>query len=265
MSLRACVLASGSAGNAVLVRGGQGALLVDAGLGLRDLGRRLAAVECDPDELAGILLTHEHSDHVGCAPSLARRLGIPVWCSRGTAAATERYWTDVTRPLPVRAGEVFEVAGLRVEAWACSHDAREPLQFGVEEGPARLAVCTDLGCVTDVVRESLRRRHLLILESNHDQGLLLKGSYPAFLKRRILGDRGHLSNQQCADVLCHVAGPELRHVILGHLSRENNRPELALEAAGRALESSTHGSIRLDCARQDQVGDWLDVFSGQTC
>lgn len=240
-------------------------MLVDAGLGIREMGRRLAAAECDPDELVGVLLTHEHSDHVGCAAALSRRLDIPVWCSPGTAAGAARHWTPGTRVEHVRAGEVFEVAGMRVEAWACSHDTREPLQFGVEAGSARLAVCTDLGQACGTVREALRRRHLLILESNHDRELLLKGSYPAFLKRRILGERGHLSNGQCAELLGQVAGDELRHVVLGHLSRDNNRPELALAEARTALEAAGHGQVPLNWARQDEVGDWLDVFSGRTC
>jgi phosphoribosyl 1,2-cyclic phosphodiesterase len=265
LSLRVCVLASGSSGNAVLVRGEQGSILVDAGLGLRDMGRRLAAAECDPDELAGVLLTHEHGDHVGCAPALSARLGIPVWCSQGTAAAKAERWTDGARCVQVRAGEVFEAAGMRVEAWACSHDTREPLQFGVEAGAARMAVCTDLGRVSDTVREALRHRHLLILESNHDRALLLQGAYPGFLKRRILGDQGHLSNEQSAELLGQVAGDTLRRVVLGHLSRENNRPELALEAAQGALERAGHGALPLSCARQDVVGEWFDVFSGRTC
>jgi phosphoribosyl 1,2-cyclic phosphodiesterase len=265
MSLRACVLASGSSGNCVLVRGAGGALLIDAGLSRRELGRRLSDAGCEPDELVAVLLTHEHRDHVGCSAVLSRELGIPVWCSAGTAAGTTALWTDGARYRLLGAGDVLEVGGLRVDAWACSHDTAEPLQFGVEEGAARMAVCTDLGEVTPAVEAALGGRQLVILESNHDPDLLRSGSYPAFLKRRILGSRGHLSNGQCASTLARLADQGLRRAVLGHLSRENNRPELALEAAWTALEAVGCGDVPVTCARQEMIGDWLAVYSGHTC
>jgi phosphoribosyl 1,2-cyclic phosphodiesterase len=265
MSLRACVLASGSSGNCVLVRGAGGALLVDAGLSRRDLGRRMALAGCEPDEVTAVLLTHEHRDHVGCAAALSRELGIPVCCSPGTARALDGLRREGARFCEVRAGQSLELGGLRVEAWACSHDTAEPLQFGVEEDGAAMAVCTDLGKVDAQVEAALRGRQLVVLESNHDADLLRGGPYPAFLKRRILGPRGHLSNEQCAQTLAKLAGHGLKRVVLGHLSRENNRPELALEAARTALAAAGHPDLPVTCAKQDMIGGWVAVYSGHTC
>jgi len=265
MSLRACVLASGSSGNCVLVRGAAGALLVDAGLSRRELGRRLAMAGCEPGEIAAVLLTHEHRDHVGCAAVLSRELGIPVCCSGGTARALDSLWSEGAHCRVVHGGEALDLGGLRVDAWACSHDTAEPLQFGVGDGVAAMAVCTDLGQVDEHVEAALRGRHLVVLESNHDADLLRGGPYPAFLKRRILGPRGHLSNDQCARTLARLAGHGLKRVVLGHLSRENNRPELALEAARTALAAAGHPELPVTCAKQDMIGGWVAVYSGHTC
>ena len=259
------MLASGSSGNALLVRGPQGTLLIDAGLGLKDLGRRLAEAECDPEELAAVLVTHEHGDHVGGAGALARRLGLTVWLSAGTAAGSGRQWRGGEKLAAVRDGDEFHAAGIDIEAWACPHDACEPLQFGFRAGGASLAVCTDLGHATPEVERRLSGRHLLVLEANHDRERLLAGPYPWFLKKRILGAQGHLSNQQSAELLGRVAGPDLRAVVLGHLSRENNRPELALAAAAVELERAGRGDLPVHVAEQDKPGLWIDVFSGRTC
>jgi phosphoribosyl 1,2-cyclic phosphodiesterase len=265
MSLRVCVLASGSAGNALLVRGPAGTLLVDAGLTLKELGRRLAQADCDPGELVGVLVTHEHGDHAGGAGVLARRLGLPIWLSRGTARAAARQWRGGERLEFVADGARFHAAGIDIEAWSCSHDAAEPLQFGFRAGEASLAVCTDLGHATPRVEECLRGRHMLVLEANHDRERLLAGPYPWYLKRRILGERGHLSNGQSAQLLARVAGADLKGVVLGHLSKENNLPGLALDAAGEALTSRGRADLSLFVAEQDKAGLWLDVFSGRTC
>ncbi|MDP2360367.1 MAG: MBL fold metallo-hydrolase [bacterium] len=265
MSLRVCVLGSSSSGNAAVVRGPQGALLVDAGLGARELGRRLAAVECDVDELVGVVLTHSHADHVRGAGVVARRLGLPVWLSRGTARETLRIWRGGERLVAIRAGERFQAAGIDIDCWACPHDTAEPLQFGFQAGGASVAFCTDLGHVTPEVLEELAGRQVLIVEANHDRERLLAGAYPAFLKRRITGGRGHLSNEQCADLLAQVAGPHVKHVVLAHLSRDNNRPDLARAAVGKALAETEGEATRLSVADPDRPGPWLDVHSGNTC
>lgn len=265
MSLKACVLASGSSGNCLLVKGPAGAVLLDAGLTMKDLGRRLSAVGCDADELQGVLVTHGHGDHVSGAGHLARRLKIPVWLSRGTAEESAHRWRGTEELRVVKAGERFTVAGIDMDCWACSHDTREPLQFGFRVGEASAALCTDLGQADATVRKALSQRSLLFVESNHDPDMLRRGAYPHHLKQRILGSRGHLSNAQCAQLLGDVAGPALKGVVLSHLSRENNRPELALESALRALSAGGHGQVQVWVGEADFPGPWLDVFSGHTC
>jgi phosphoribosyl 1,2-cyclic phosphodiesterase len=265
VSLKACVLASGSSGNALLVKGPEGAVLLDAGLTLKDLGRRLNAVGCDPDELRGVLVTHGHGDHVSGAGHLARRLDIPVWLSRGTAEESAQRWRGSEDLRVVKAGECFTVAGIDMDCWACSHDTREPLQFGFRVGEASAALCTDLGEADPVVRQALCHRTLLFVESNHDPEILRRGAYPPHLKRRILGSQGHLSNAQCATLLQDVAGPRLQGVVLSHLSRENNRPELALDVASQALAESGFGHVKVWVGDPFTPGPWLDVFSGHTC
>lgn len=265
VSLQACVLASGSSGNALLVRGPQGCVLLDAGLTLKDLGRRLQDVQCDPDELQGVCVTHGHGDHVSGAGHLARRLNIPLWLSRGTAEESARRWRGDEVLHLLRAGDTFTVAGIELDCWACSHDTREPLQFGFRVGEASAALCTDLGEAGPAVREALRGRNVLFVESNHDPDLLRRGAYPAHLKRRILGSHGHLSNGQCASLVQDVAGPALRGVVLSHLSRDNNRPELARAATEQALAEGGFGGVKVRVAEPHIPGPWLDVFSGHSC
>lgn len=265
MSLRVCVLASGSSGNAVLVQGPEGTLLVDAGLTVKDLGRRLARVDCDPGAIAGVLVTHAHGDHVRGAGTLARRLGVPVWISAGAAREAAGQWRGGEELRRVRAGDEWRAAGLDIECWACPHDAAETLQFGFRHGGAAGAVCTDLGHATADVTRRLAGRHFLLVEANHDRERLLAGPYPWFLKRRILGERGHLSNAQCAGLLAEVAWEGLRRVVLGHLSRENNLPDLARRAAEDALVAAGAGGVAVEAADPDAPGPWLDVLTGRLC
>jgi phosphoribosyl 1,2-cyclic phosphodiesterase len=229
-----CVLASGSSGNAVLVRGTGGTVLLDAGLSAAQIGRRMSGVGVDLADLSAILLTHEHGDHIRGAPVLAEKLGIPVYLSCGTRDGSRNVWRR--RPeLHIVGADAFEIAGLVAVPVPLLHDAREPLGYRFSCGTRSLAVATDLGEADAVVEESLLDADALIVEANHDRDRLLDGPYPEYLKRRILSGYGHLSNDQCADLLRRVASPRLQRVVLAHLSQENNRPLLAWEAAAAAL------------------------------
>lgn len=229
-----CVLASGSSGNAVLVRGGGGTILLDAGLPAAEIGRRMSDVGADVADLSAILLTHEHGDHIRGAPVLAEKLKVPVYLSSGTREASRRFWRR-RHDLRVVGVDAFEIAGLQAVPIPLLHDAREPLGFRFSCGARSLAVATDLGEADALVEQSLLGADALIVEANHDRDCLLDGPYPEYLKRRILSGYGHLSNEQCADLLRCVASPQLQRVVLAHLSQENNRPLLAWEAAAAAL------------------------------
>lgn len=269
--LRFRSLGSGSAGNALLIEASAASsasankagaptevtrVLVDCGLGQRDLQARLKAAGLDFGDLHAIFITHEHSDHVGCAPMLAERLGIPLWLSHGT-------WQAIGAP--ELAGWVrFASDGMAVvlsehctlHPFTVPHDAREPLQLVASNGQRRLGLCTDLGHASAHVVQNLQGCHALVLESNHDPDLLAASRYPAFLKRRVTGALGHLSNAAAAQLLRQLLHDGLRVVVAAHLSERNNRPELALSelqaAFGRFKPQLLAATASLGC-------EWVQV------
>ncbi|MBL0419485.1 MBL fold metallo-hydrolase [Ramlibacter sp. AW1] len=236
--LRFKSLASGSSGNATLVQARSGGrathLLVDCGLGIRNLTKRLGAAGLLADQIDAIFITHEHGDHVGCARAVALRERIPVYMSAGTYAAIEEPDFDGLLRL-VRDGEPIELGALQFTPFAVPHDAREPLHLRCTDGATRLGVVTDLGYVTADVLQNLAGCRSLVLECNHDEDLLSSGPYPWFLKRRIGGHRGHLANGAAAMAARWLASTGLQQVVAAHLSKQNNRPELAQAAVADAM------------------------------
>ncbi|MBU1351591.1 MAG: MBL fold metallo-hydrolase [Gammaproteobacteria bacterium] len=231
-------LGSGSTGNATVVEGRSGSsisrLLIDCGFGIRQLQARLALAGLLPEDLDAVFITHEHSDHVGCAQALAVRYGIPVWMSAGTYAAVGSPdlggWLRVARDM-----EAIDLATFSAQPFTVPHDAREPLQLRCSDGSVHLGVMTDLGHASEHVLRQLEGCHALMIEANHDPELLAASSYPAFLKRRVGGRFGHLANAASADILRAVMHPGLRCVVAAHLSARNNAPELAQQALAAAL------------------------------
>jgi phosphoribosyl 1,2-cyclic phosphodiesterase len=234
--MRITVLASGSKGNCTYIDNGSGALLVDCGLSVREALARVQAAGRDPALVRAILLTHEHTDHLLGAAAMARRLGIPVYGTGGTllslAEATEG--RKPVRLVRLNPGSGCSVAGFSVEAFATSHDAREPCGFTIGSGDLRFTCCTDTGLVPVPVAGRLRDSEAILLESNHCPEMLRAGPYPEVLKRRIRSRRGHLSNVAAATCLRDIAS-DLGAVILGHLSEVNNTPEKALASAREAF------------------------------
>ena len=254
--LRFRSLASGSSGNATLVEATDGLqrtrLLIDCGLGLRQLGERLARAGLSLAELDAIFITHEHGDHIGCALAVAARFGTPLWMSAGTRAALPGEATGLNLAAD---GQAIAIGALEVRPFTVPHDAREPLQLSCTDGDRRLGVLTDLGHVTAHALAQLAGCHALMLESNHCPELLAASRYPPFLQRRVGGPHGHLSNAQAADALARLRHDRLRTVVGAHLSEQNNRPALVRAGFARALGcgpddvlvSSRHGL------------DWLGV------
>ena len=227
--MRLCVLGSGSTGNAVLVEGPGGYLLVDAGFSWREIRARARRAGFRFGSIAALILTHEHADHVRGLRTLYRR-GTPILASSGTLRALGHRFR---RAIPLN-GEV-EVAGLRISSFPVPHDAQDPRGIVLELDGTRAAIATDLGEVPGPVLEALAGCEGLVFEANHDLELLLSGPYPWPLKLRILGPRGHLSNAAAGSALAELA-PGARAVFLAHISQENNRPSLALETVARHLE-----------------------------
>jgi len=235
--LRCCVLASGSSGNAVYVDCGETRVLVDAGVGPRRVAKALAEAGLQVDQVDAILVTHEHSDHVKGLRTVAKQLNAPIYTTAGTWSAIAGMWSESETVVArrVTAGTPFSLGSLVIEPFALPHDANEPTGFCFYAGRTKLAIATDLGYVNDRIREAVAGAAVLVLETNHDVELLRAGSYPWHLKRRILGDRGHLSNEAGAQMLVDVLDEQVQTVCLAHLSQDNNRPELARRAVDTML------------------------------
>lgn len=256
--LRFRSLASGSSGNATLIEASDGLhrtrVLVDCGLGLRQLIARLAVEGIDPADLDGIFITHEHGDHIGCAPMLVARYGVPLWTSAGTAQYAAFAGLESALNL-VRDGQLFAIGGIQFHPFTVPHDAREPLQLRCTDGDRVLGLMTDIGHVTGHALAALAGCHALVLESNHDVELLAQSRYPDFLKRRVGGQHGHLSNVQAAAALGALRHDRLNTVVAAHLSERNNRPDLVSRAFAAVL-----GCGEADVLLAERHGrGWLDV------
>lgn len=256
--LRFRSLASGSSGNATLIQASDGLhrtrVLVDCGLGLRQLIARLAVEGIGPADLDGIFITHEHGDHIGCAPMLVARYGVPLWTSAGTAQYAAFAGLESALNL-VRDGQVFAIGGIQFHPFTVPHDAREPLQLRCTDGDRVLGLMTDIGHITGHALAALAGCHALVLESNHDVELLAQSRYPDFLKRRVGGQHGHLSNVQAAAALGALRHDRLNTVVAAHLSERNNRPELVSRAFAAVL-----GCGEADVLLAERRGrGWLDV------
>ena len=230
-------MASGSAGNAAIVATSKTRLLVDAGLSLRELARRLAQAEEQIDRLDAILITHEHSDHVGGLLRLLRKRAfqIPVYVTHQTAPQID--WEGgQPRIEAFQAGTGFTIGDIEVETYTTPHDAIDPIGFCFYTQGLKAGLVTDLGYMPDSIRFHLRNTDLLILESNHDLEMLKVGPYPWSVKQRVMGRKGHLSNDVASDFIRQDLAASTRTLILGHLSEQNNHPELARLAAVQAIQ-----------------------------
>ncbi|MBR2409769.1 MAG: MBL fold metallo-hydrolase [Lachnospiraceae bacterium] len=241
--MRVCAIASGSSGNCVYV-GHEGThLLVDAGISGKRIETALDSIGIPTKSVKGILITHEHSDHIQGIGVLARRYGIPLYGTAETLCGMLKGKTNIGR-IPeellheVKPGETLLFDGLTAKAHSVSHDAANPVCYTFEADGKKAAMVTDLGTYDEKILEAVADSEILYLESNHDVNMLMVGSYPYYLKQRILGERGHLSNDTAAKLLCEVLHPGLRHVILAHLSKENNLPELAYETVRIELQAA---------------------------
>ena len=250
MALEFCIVASGSDGNAVWVRGNGSELLIDCGVSQRDLSRSLAGLGSHPDNVAGVVCTHHHGDHASGIPALTKR-GVPVYASAATLLQLRgRVAKEHTRAIANRG--CVSVGALRVQAVPTSHDAPGSIAVVVSDGICALGFATDLGCKTARLVKAFSNLDAVILESNHDDTMLRYGPYPPEVKRRILGPQGHLSNADAADLLAEIAHPGLQHVVLVHLSQENNTPEHAASAVSPVLASCAPRAV-LAVDRRDSL------------
>lgn len=241
MSLRFNVLASGSTGNALLVQTDEKTILIDAGLSARKIEQLMAQVGVSASELDGILITHEHSDHIKGLGAIARKHRLPVFANQRTWQAMEPLIGDIdeVQQRIFSTGDSLEFGGLLANSYAISHDAAEPVGYTFQFGDRKLGLATDLGYASTKVKETIFDSDMLILEANHDIELLRMGKYPWNIKRRILGDSGHLSNEAAGEVLVDLLEGRTKHVFLAHLSLQHNMIDLARMSVTNVLRE--HG------------------------
>jgi len=233
-NIAVCTLASGSKGNATYISDGETSILIDAGLSGKEIQRRLTSQGLSAEQLNAIIVTHEHSDHIKGVGILSRRYKLPVYINQKTEkAAPELGKLHAVRPF--ECGKAFTVDKLAIHPFSISHDAHDPSGFTIGQNGTTIAIATDLGIATSMVREHLKHCALLIMEANHDPQMLQTGPYPWPLKQRIQSRVGHLSNADSKRLLQELQHENLRHVILAHLSEINNTPDKALAEVSQAL------------------------------
>lgn len=259
--MRLCSIASGSSGNCIYTGSDSTHLLVDAGISARKIEEGLRQIELEGKDIQGLLITHEHSDHVKGVGILARRYGMPIYGTAGTIAQMKAMsglgTIDEELYHVVRADEAFTIGDVEVEPFAISHDAAEPVAYRFRCGEKSAAVATDMGVYTDYIVDHLKDLDVLLVEANHDIQMLQVGPYPYPLKRRILGDRGHLSNESAGQLLCRVLHDNMKKIYLGHLSKENNYAELAYETVKLEIQLDPvkymPGDFDIQVAKRDCV------------
>ena len=239
------IFASGSSGNCMCISSGSTNILIDAGISMRRIEASLRGAGLELKDISGVLITHEHSDHVSGLKMLIKHYGIPVYAPHTVANRLRGMLPDIDPCLRIiSVGQDFGLGCLLVRAFHTPHDTDESVGYRIE-GDGCFAMATDMGHITDEVLESLSGADTVLIEANHDVDMLSYGSYPVYLKRRILSARGHLSNENCAKLALYLCRHGTRQIVLGHLSRENNRPDLALAAVRSQLDGMP---VELHCA-----------------
>jgi phosphoribosyl 1,2-cyclic phosphodiesterase len=253
VAARLTILGSGSSGNCAHLETADARLLIDAGLSARQIRQRLLGIGRTPENLSGILITHEHSDHIQGLAVLAARLHLPVYCNRLTKEAIQLQFRGESFDFRVfTTGASFAVGDVEVETFSVPHDASDPVGFLIRTPGGNIGFLTDLGHATKLAIDRVRPSHALVLESNHDVKMLQEDTRRSWsTKQRILSRHGHLSNEAAAALATQVVSASLQHVYLGHLSRDCNRPDLALKVVGDALGRLGATHVRLEAADPD--------------
>lgn len=260
--MRFSVLGSGSKGNATYVAAGDTAILIDAGMSGIELQRRLAAIGVELSSIDAIFLTHEHNDHIHGAGILSRRLRVPVFANPATFSAANSTLNKLAAYQEFDTGESFGFRDLAVHPFSISHDAADPVGFRISDGAVSFGYCTDTGKVSRLMRQRLKSCQALVIESNHDVEMLKNGSYPPYLKQRIRSNQGHLDNEEAAAFMKDLLHDSLAHIVLAHLSEENNDPEIAYQVMHGALDSALDSreiKLRISVALQDRVGELVEI------
>lgn len=252
--LKVASLGSGSKGNATLVSNGEVTVMVDCGFTVKEVLKRLPRINLEPEQIDGILVTHEHQDHISGVGALSRKFSIPVWATRGSLLSGK--CGNLPDYNVIEGFSPFTIGSLNITPLSVPHDAREPCQFLFTQDELRLAILTDLGCFTPKIVEQLTPCHGILLECNHDEEMLWSGPYPDRLKQRVAGRMGHMSNRQAIELLQQMDLDALQLVIATHLSEQNNCPKLV----GDLLAETLNWPVEQVKIAEQEVGfDWHEV------
>lgn len=265
--MRFCSIASGSSGNCIYVGTEETHLLVDVGISGKKIEQGLNSIELSAKEIDGILITHEHSDHMKSIGVLARKYQIPIYTTGGTADAIKRMKSVGELPEhifhEIREDEDFMIKNMKIHPFSIPHDAAQPVGYRLESEGHAVGIATDLGKYNEYIVGNLKNLDVLLLEANHDIRMLQVGKYPYYLKQRILGDHGHLSNENAGRLLCKLLHDNMKAIFLGHLSRENNYEALAYETvcAEVTLGDNPYRSsdFKIQVAKRDQVSELIVI------
>lgn len=265
--MRLCSIASGSSGNCIYVGTDATHVLVDVGISRKRTEAGLTSLGINPAELDGIFVTHEHSDHIGGLGVFSRKYHVPIYATAGTlqAIGRSRSLGEIDSGLfrTVRADEKLVIKDMTVNPMHISHDAADPVAYRFSHGRKKIGVVTDLGTYNEYTVECLKGMDALLLEANHDVNMLQVGPYPYPLKQRILGERGHLSNENSGRLLSRLLHDRLQCIVLGHLSKENNMPELAYETVRLEITRSdnpyTAADFPIQVAKRSEVSEAIEI------
>lgn len=253
-------IASGSKGNCTYIASPHTKILIDVGVSGKTVTTALESFDIDGNDLSGIFVTHEHTDHIKGAGIISRKYNIPIYATEGTWLCMDHTIGKIapSNRCIIYAGEPCLVNDLRICPFAIPHDAADPVGYSIFCGDKKVCVATDFGCVTDEIESHLKECDIILLESNHDEGMVQNGGYPLILKRRILGNTGHLSNRTAGALITKIISNKLKYIYLGHLSDENNYPKLALKTVGDILSENgifVGESLQLKLADQHRCSD----------
>ena len=265
--MRLCSIASGSSGNCIYVGSNDTHLLVDTGISKKRIVEGLTSLEIKGEEVNGILITHEHIDHIQGLGVFSRKYEVPIYATKGTIAGIKNSKSLGKMPeglfKEIATDETFSIGDIKVNPFNISHDAKEPCGYRLENEHKKIAIATDLGMYDDYIIEALKESNALVLEANHDVKMLEMGPYPYPLKQRVLGSRGHLSNELSGRLLCDILHDKLKCVVLGHLSKENNYEELAYETVKLEITLGDNPykgeDIPLMIAKRNELSDIVTV------
>lgn len=261
--MKMCSIASGSSGNCIYVADENTSILIDAGISKKRIVEGLASIDVDVNTISGILVTHEHSDHISGLGVMSRAYNIPIYGTRETLQAVDSHKSTgtINRELyrPIMPDDEFCINTLTVKPFSTPHDAVNPVCYTIESEDKKVSIATDLGEYNEYIISNLENSDVVLLEANYDKNMLQVGPYPYSLKQRILGNRGHLSNENSGQLLRTILSDKLKYIILGHLSKENNYPELAYQAVKVELKELLNDNVSLAVANRDKPSELVTI------